>query len=138
MPSSEPRREGREGQEQTGQKLDAAVAEEVMGWVPVWHPDIQLLTWRRPGSGSVIADRNVPAYSSNIAAAWQIVEKLHADGISIHLFWAADFPQWPGESCWQVSAGRSNDTFQQPVILMSVCEAICLAALRAVRGAKQC
>jgi hypothetical protein len=65
-----------------GRELDALVAEKVMGWTDI-HPcpedDMREygedLWGRQPGSAH--NQQNVPYYSTDIAAAWRIFEKMH-------------------------------------------------------------
>lgn len=64
-----------------GRELDAAVAERVMGWTRT-HETHRLhgrtyLRGAAPATGRLQA---VPAYSTDIAAAWLVVEKLREHG----------------------------------------------------------
>ena len=59
-----------------GRELDAIVAERVMGY------EVRDETWRQPPSSSW---REVPHYSSDIAAAWEVVERMRADGWKLYL-----------------------------------------------------
>lgn len=77
-----------------GRELDALVAERVMGWEQhdfhhvgdFVRPD----AWRRFAENGHFAHhiqphewmrwQDVPAYSTDIAAAWQVVEKMKAEG----------------------------------------------------------
>ena len=60
-----------------GRALDALVAEGVMGWSPPRKPD--KYTWQAP-SGWRGGVEQIPAYSTSIAAAWEVVEKLLSKG----------------------------------------------------------
>lgn len=57
--------------EPAGKRLDAWVAEHVMGWRP--------LALSRDFDGNFFPE-DAPNYSTDIAAAWQVVEKMRADG----------------------------------------------------------
>lgn len=67
-----------------GYELDALVAEKVMGWTerdsrgPGGHP---MRRWFPPQNGPWEWDQDEPKpYSTDIAAAWEVVEKLATDG----------------------------------------------------------
>lgn len=70
-----------------GRELDAEVAEKVMGWrrypIPFNRgqaallPNLAAVELVRPGMN---LNGFAPAYSTDIAAAWQVVEKMVADG----------------------------------------------------------
>ncbi len=57
-----------------GKEMDALVAEKVMGW-----PTTGM------AAGASYREANMPAYSTDIAAAWQVVEKLRTIGWFIEL-----------------------------------------------------
>jgi len=97
-----------------GRELDALVAEKVMGW----HPDL---------CGGKYEAVKIPAYSSSISAAWEVVEKLQERALCVALEWTItdgwafgitphDFPY---EFCIKENAS-------------SIPLAICLAALKTV------
>jgi hypothetical protein len=56
---------------EAGRALDALVAEKVMGLLCADDP---------PGSGRNCPVHSCPAYSTDIAAAWQVVEAMNARG----------------------------------------------------------
>lgn len=57
-------------------KIDAAVAEEVMGHeVMKPHPDVWFMYPNREHSAV-----EIPNYSTDIRAAWEVVEKMNEDG----------------------------------------------------------
>lgn len=66
-----------------GQELDAKVAEVVMGWIDIhtFGLDNGRLSGYPPGEQKTFP---VPHYSTDIAAAWQVVEKLLKDGYEVH------------------------------------------------------
>ena len=102
---------------EAGRELDALVAEKVMGWKDV------NTAWPSYGSPPESPDgwREIPAFSTDIAAAWEVVEKLSGPNV------VDDFrlAYWGG--CWRAE-------FQS--MIFQYCEAptapqaICLAALR--------
>lgn len=57
-----------------GRELDALVAEKVMGWKYSQHA----MTWYPPGlhPAQNMLDHDILAFSTDIAAAWTVVEKL--------------------------------------------------------------
>lgn len=64
-----------------GRELDALVAEKVMGWTEVRPcPDEDMREygedlWGRPPGGP-LNSQNVSAYSTDIAAAWEVVDNI--------------------------------------------------------------
>ena len=120
---------------QPGREMDALVAETVMGWTNVsdniygygehlvGHPpgDTDRVPWKRDF---------VPAYSTDIAAAWEVFETLTADPSSypfaqVHRLWLEDTNSWG----WGVSVPHWSSI----EILGSGAtapEALCRAALR--------
>jgi hypothetical protein len=107
---------------QAGRELDALIAEKVMGYVPP-----------RPGTvGYDMKDlpRNrVPHYSTDIAAAWQVVEKLNLlskmkDGC---LYFD------PSLNKWVISEWSGGREFAEGSVEADTApHAICLAALKAI------
>jgi len=104
-----------------GRELDALVAEKVMGWI------------KRPkGAGTahlwISSDKQafheseLPAYSTDIAAAWQVVEKLTRRDDK--LFFTLETPiSGSAWECWFSGEWAEGETASH---------AICLAALKAV------
>jgi hypothetical protein len=93
-------------------EIDALVAEKVMGYPPAFN---------------ALA---VPRFSSDIAAAWQVVEALRRDGFNFTLSHTAEvhgarpaayFHKYAGEMIGVVFTETGNEP----------AEAICLAALKA-------
>lgn len=110
-----------------GRELDALIAEKVMGWRFMSRPVEPLLPplvdgairaedlrWRDSGGFFV-----VPPYSTDIAAAWELLNKIHPYALSIGY----------QDNCWLVSASRKLLATADTAPL-----AICLAALKAVEG----
>lgn len=115
---------------EAGRELDALVAEKVMGWEPgpggihLFPPKDEPNRKRFTRWNGEARVTEIPHYSTDIAAAWEVVEKL---GHKFQMFlntrgkWTeADFVHWPDNLKGYVAA--SADT--APL-------AICLAALKA-------
>jgi hypothetical protein len=124
-----------------GRELDALVAEKVMGWREIHR---SLFTGYKPGHKGKIQKvscsprlgcHRIPNYSTDIAAAWEVVEKVtsavgpHREEFNFSMGgprrnkWTCQF--CPGCVCHPAEA--SADT---------VPLAICLAALKAIEGAR--
>lgn len=114
-----------------GREMDALVAEKVMGWKREWVTNSATLMRREvfcpPGVIGWISSgekdgipNEVPYYSTSISAAWEVVEKMEADGVGCKLSnyapgWRAEFYKNEGD------AGADTAAL-----------AICRSALRAV------
>ena len=124
--------------------IDAQVAEKVMGHKlatlaeyeaearRVWAKQPSCLYFHGLGgfiayeeAGAVHVEPNVPAYSTDIAAAWRVVERLRERGWSVVVESHGKHREW---TCWV-----QDDTENEPVMpdADTVQLAICLAALRA-------
>jgi len=115
-----------------GRELDTLVAERVMGWSPPRKPD--QYTWQAP-SGWRGGVEQIPAYSTSIAAAWEVVDKLAESGKLCCL--TIDKLGFPGEE-WRVffQWDVSDDRMEMPYAdAPTAPHAICLAALAAVEAA---
>lgn len=126
-----------------GRELDALVAEKVMGWVSVskehhwnyvrgypagWPDEYSGL----PPDGYTGDDefrrdyRKIHAYSSSIADAWLVVEKLKETKGRVSVDWFEDTIGYR----WHVYVGEGDE--QSVVGAETAPHAICLAALKAV------
>jgi hypothetical protein len=109
-----------------GRKLDALIAEKVMGWKLC--PGETYVYETPDGDTKAIQFHK---FSENIADAWLVLEKLKADGMDIMVRWAA---KHSGESyrdvwlCWIAKDGKVGDGTHADTAPL----AICLAALKAV------
>lgn len=111
-----------------GRELDAAVAENIMDWVRV--PIKSILTdfqYRTPSQIGLMWPSSVPRYSTDIAAAFQVVEKSRR--------WSMHFRRSRSESMWTVLFVRCDTAHE--VQSVSLPEAICRAALSAVEKENQ-
>jgi len=132
-----------------GRELDALVAEKVMGWIgsvfkgptlrignrylhegdPIWTtPEGDLYHRARSIDGSYVGD-DCPHYSTDIAAAWQVVEKVREKYvINIEI------------DCENIWVELWQDSTDEPSNYKQVADeygdtaplAICLAALKAI------
>lgn len=104
-----------------GRELDALIAERVMGLERVTTPGGFTVGWRPKGINLGAAP--LDSYSTDIAAAWQVVEKLK---------WAEPELQWNDEEqCWYLFLAKCSPEQIAPSSA-SAPHAICLAALKAV------
>lgn len=125
-----------------GPGLDALVAERVMGWERLEGQELldrlwpdnypsqnkhQERVWVRRGTDEVMACKEcgtIPSYSTEIAAAWEVVEAVKFYNMAI---------KWDADGAWL--SGIPNPFWGVPVHEGrgdSVPHAICLAALAAV------
>lgn len=119
-----------------GRELDALIAEKVMGWqevrVGVGDDGIEGLMGVPDSPDPWRSAYWVPAYSIDIAHAWQVVEKLRADCVFANI--GPDPSEGGGYNC-QFHWGEGEDDFDIGVVdaeAPTAPHAICLAALKAV------
>jgi len=113
-----------------GIKLDKIIAEKLFGDRFEYHRK-----WKgyyRPWEEDPIAFEPCPRYSTDISAAWRIVEKLlqilpHQD------FHMEHWSDGDGDSGWQVSTCFELGDWKKWVKAKTLPHAICLAALKAIR-----
>lgn len=108
----------------SARERDALVAEKVMGHQVIYSvPDNygHAYTKIKRRIGAV----DCPYYTEKISAAWEVVEKMRSLG------WYPEIIYDPDSTLWQVwmSHAALDASFQDDV---SVTDAICLSALRAV------
>lgn len=84
---------------EAGRELDALVAEKVMGWASV-HPGDEYDP-RTPGSlvyVGITPDQRqlaiLPPYTTDIGAAWQVIETLAARGVSLDMQYRVFTAEW--------------------------------------------
>jgi hypothetical protein len=112
------------GELKAGRELDALVAEKVMGVGVEWWNGEPLYVVTQDGH---ISSHHLAEYSTDIAAAWEVAEKLRADGleISVHNSWPYnDGRRW----CCDIMAHGKWDNAKAETAPL----AICLAALKAI------
>jgi hypothetical protein len=107
-------------------KIDALVAEHVMGWANIDVPDAKIpslvIGVRYDMHGGVPAHWEVPSYSTNLAAAWEVVEKLTEEGYE---FWVS------GDGRVELYDQDDNQFHAGYSTRRTAPLAICLAALKA-------
>jgi hypothetical protein len=108
-----------------GRDLDALVAEKVMGHEV--HRDVR---WREPailGPGQRIANTPMPRYSTDIAAAWAVIQKL----METHFMYSLNASHESGHWCvfYPASGSPVEGEYADTAPL-----AICRAALAAVEA----
>lgn len=115
-----------------GRDLDALVAEKVMGWLNNEKDTLApgmwgIMDWRADGTPFLAA--NFPSYSTDITAAWEVVDRLSSDGS-----WVLHGQEGLG---WEAELNYQNGRFLQNEDTVSIGRgntaphAICLAALKA-------
>jgi hypothetical protein len=115
-----------------GRELDALIAEKVMGLILERDCTVQNVV-----TGVYLVSRNpfqvaeIPHYSTSIADAWEVVEKLESDGF---------LPSMYSNEEWEVEFNKNDGRFLQSADTvgfgraLTAAHAICLAALKAVEG----
>lgn len=117
---------------QAGRKLDALIAKKVLGWRqeytrridggvdPIWkEPEYLVPLWGDEA-------QKIPLFSTDIKAAWQVVEWLLEYGFPFELTWVGIRHGW---CCWFGSRAVASASVRQPAL------AICRAALKTVADA---
>lgn len=104
-----------------GRELDALVAEKVMGIAIPEGADTQYLE----------TCMDLPYYSTDIAAAWEVVEKLFQSGFDLYLETFKDDEDKP-QCRVSFQAIDNQDKGSGPIYADTAPHAICLAALKAV------
>lgn len=102
-----------------GRELDALVAEKVMGWTGIENDNLDGTDWYAGSPPGSEGHAEVPAFSTDISAAWEVVEEVNRKnvyGFRLHN---------PGNGVWEASWNVLAEGMSAPL-------AICLAALKAV------
>ena len=109
-------------------ELDALIAERVMGWELDDLPEGVVWEGNSETGGGVTARTAVPRYSTDIAAAWEVVEKIRGAGFTFSLWDNANQYAAP----WDCRFTHRDDVGQKGIAIEGTApHAICLAALRA-------
>jgi hypothetical protein len=114
---------------EAGQELDALVAEKVMGWTNLFPVDTHAILGSRTGINARGNRHQLPSYSTDIAAAWAVVEKLMMQDIWIAMCPYSFHAQPVG---WFVEYFIDKDKKGGEIEAATAPLAICLAALKAV------
>jgi hypothetical protein len=104
----------------TNRKIDALVAEKVMGWTRAPHGFLH----------EGVTFQVCPNYSTNIQDAWAVLDELHSKGFG----WCIEqAPSMTESTCWLVAEGihAVEKHAKASVTAVSPPMAICLAALKA-------
>lgn len=139
---------------QAGRELDARVAEKVMGWRrrfgafegTVWNDLAVILLPFEPGkypkkpkyteAPATVTSPVLPHYSTDIAAAWEVVETMSTRGFRFKLFRAPNTSGQP-DRAWAVFARPEVDivdAMYAEEFGTAAPLAICLAALKALES----
>lgn len=100
-----------------GRELDALVAEKVMG-LPKPYETRPGGDWVYNVQDSFVPVRTLKRYSTDISAAWEVVEKMDADSFDLKI----------------IKSGQYNEVTigDKTVVRVNILEAICKAALLVV------
>lgn len=110
-----------------GREMDALIAERVMGWAwrSYWAGDEEVIGLFPPPPHSSFSEHDqYPEYSTDIASAWLVVEKVHVT----HRFLIED---GLGDKRWVVMFGHVVECADTAAL------AICRAALQAVEAGEK-
>jgi hypothetical protein len=79
-------------------EIDALVAEHIFGWGEVtFNAEINAATGRTPSRTGGMDGRGfawIPRYSEDIAAAWEVVERMRGEGWSFELLYLKTISKW--------------------------------------------
>lgn len=111
----------------SGRDLDALMAEKVMGWT-----DVNLNGSGIPPHFKHLTSHELyPNYSTDIAAAWEVVEKLtSSEGIKLEIHPSNCFKEYEVGITFEDKDGDAMGPFY--FLEKTAPHAICLAALKAV------
>jgi len=107
----------------TPREIDRLIAERVMGWT-----NLSMIGNRFGTTPEGKTHRIVPQYSTDVSAAWEVVEKLRQSGYQGGINWAISEL---GYECAFVEALHSPDE-RQTSRAETAPLAICLAALKVI------
>jgi hypothetical protein len=127
------------GRFSAGRELDIVVAEHVMGWQietdkakvkrmsEYISADPQGRWWRTPEGGW---DNNPPPYSSDLRAAWRVVERMAQQGQSLYLVQSgAD-----NRVAFDITSAAAPVYVVGETVMMAVCKAALAASQMPTRG----
>jgi hypothetical protein len=107
-------------------ELDALVAERVMGWRLVENTGLAGGRFWQGHGGSFgdFPEHSPPAFSTDIASAWEVVERMRQRGLLVGVYTADD------GSCWQAATSADATLFSAPTAPLAICRAA-IAAVHA-------
>lgn len=112
-------------------ELDALVAERVMGWSKVRHNDV---AWYGQAPGDKWSTTDIPNYSTDIAAAVEVMKAMHDKGYWSHCGYSGKPEYWPsvnGIKLWWATFHGHNNEATEWADTMPL--AICKAALATLK-----
>ena len=125
---------------EAGRELDALVAERVMGWGDIsLHPMMDSDWWGMPSGpataiqgavGWLYTHEKVPNYSTDIAAAWEVVEAVRGRGWSLSL--GEGMSGYGDAVVWMVDFYKGNRiclSANGPDVPLAICRAALLAVM---------
>lgn len=116
-----------------GRELDALVAERVMGLEPWPEQDprwgVKAFKAKFVPYGQEPKPCEAPSYSTDIAAAWEVVEKFQACARFERVFENGKQTGW-----WCELAGNGDDFQSSSAVAETLPLSICLAALKATNN----
>lgn len=110
---------------EAGREMDALVARRVMGFVDLGPLQFEDLRWQKPTVDGVVVLGRLPRYSTDIAAAWQVVEKLQSMAYWVNINTTCDV------GLYDVQVRLWSDINDIAVVFVPAPLAICRAALLA-------
>jgi hypothetical protein len=112
-----------------GQELDELIAEKIMGWRYSNEPTGGATFWQNPEKGFVSGYLTPKEYSLYMRYAWEVVEKLAQQGMTMHLEWKGSDRNYPLTAEVTFSKGWTAGW----AVADTAPHAICLAALQTLR-----
>ena len=81
---------------EAGRELDTLVAERVMGWKLKSHKwidgETRLGDFPEDKKETGTSYRRVLKYTTDISAAWEVVEKMNSEGFAFYILWTTGIP----------------------------------------------
>jgi hypothetical protein len=114
---------------QAGRSLDCLIAERVIGWRHTCGaecPAPKCWGWVDPDGVDMLRGDDVPAYSTDIAAAWEVISEMQRRG------WSFILDDMCSGKTYQCHFERERTEVYNVTDIETVPLAICLAALKAV------
>lgn len=116
---------------ESGEEMDALIAENVFGRLVTWNRAFQYTTdEERKEDPYIHAFLTIPEYSTNLTAAWKIVEELQSRHFYVDIRTCSDFYEvWITKH----ESGDTTSTFAHPRLPFAICK----AALAAIESTEQ-
>lgn len=112
-----------------GQELDALIAEKIMGWRYSDKPIGGATFWQDPEKDFMSGYLTPKKYSFYITDAWEVVEKLARQGLTMNLQWKGSDREYPLTAEVTFSKGWTMGW----AVADTAPHAICLAALQTLK-----